>query len=89
MTEDQKTAQAEGSYAAKSGEVYLSNPYPMDHTHYNFWAAGWISAMEGIQIEIRLVKITLNSVIKDRREVQAKLDQVQAEYDAFLIEQGY
>lgn len=83
------TAQAEGSYAAKAGELYANNPYPMDHLFHQSWAAGWIIAMQGMQVELNLYKKAYGRALDQNRDLTRKLEAMQAEYDAFLMEMGY
>ena len=83
------TAQAEGSYAAKTGELYANNPYPMDQLYYHSWAAGWIIAMQGMFMELQITRRALDNMVKERRDLTREMEAMQAEYDAFCIEMGY
>ena len=83
------TAQAEGSYAAKTGELYANNPYPMDHLYYHSWAAGWIIAMQNMQVELGVYKKAYGKALDQNRDLTRKMEAMQAEYDAFCIEMGY
>lgn len=83
------TAQAEGSYAAKTGEQYASNPYPEDHEFHQSWAVGWINAMQNIQIQFKVYQGAFGKALEKNRDLTSQLLQLQAEYDAFLLEQGY
>ena len=89
MTEDEKTCYAEGSYAARTGELYDSNPYPAYHEYHSDWAAGWIDGAQRVYTELKVTQRVLDNMVNERRELQAKLEQVEAEYDAFAIEMGY
>jgi len=83
------TRKAEGAYAARTGELYDSNPYPAYHEWHQEWAAGWIDGAQRIYIELKVTRKAFENMINERRELQAKLEQVEAEYDAFAIEMGY
>jgi hypothetical protein len=83
------TCKAEGAYAARTGELYINNPYPIDHEFYHAWAAGWINGAQQLQTELKVTRKAYAKAIDDRLAVEAQLKQVQAEYDAFLMEQGY
>ena len=83
------TVQAEGAYASRTGELYINNPYPIDHEFYHAWAAGWIDGAQRVYTELKVTQRVLDNMVSERRELQAKLEQVEAEYDAFTIEMGY
>jgi len=82
-------AQAEGSYAARTGELYESNPYRWGDWLHDCWAAGWIDGAQRVYTELKVTRRVLDNMVNERRELQAKLEQVEAEYDAFAIEMGY
>jgi hypothetical protein len=83
------TCHAEGVYAARTGELYNNNPYPIDHEFYHSWAAGWIDGAQQGQTELKVTRRAYAKVVDQNGLLRAQLAQVQAEYDAFLLEQGY
>jgi hypothetical protein len=83
------TCKAEGAYAARTGELYINNPYPIDHEFYHAWAAGWINGAQRLQMEMKVHRRAFEKAVVENGILRAQLKQVQAEYDAFLMEQGY
>jgi len=83
------TAKADGAYAARTGELYESNPYRTGDRLHDIWAAGWIDGAQRVYTELRITRKVVENMINERRELQAKLEQLIAEHDAFATEMGY
>ena len=83
------TAQAEGSHAAKIGVAYSDNPYPEDHEFHQSWAAGWINAMQNIQIQFKVYQGAFGKALEKNRDLTSQLLQLQAEYELFREDMGY
>ena len=45
--------------------------------------------MQGMFMELQITRRALDNMVKERRQLQAELEAMQAEYDAFCIEMGY
>ena len=83
------TIHAEAEYHARTGGTPLDNPYPHDTEYRGAWDRGFMDGMLYVRNELMVTQKAFAKAIDDKLAIEAELAQVQAEYDAFLLEQGY
>jgi hypothetical protein len=83
------TIRAEAAYHARTGGLPTDNPYEYGTEYRNAWERVLIDGLRSVHTELKVTRKAYAKAIDDRLAVEAQLAQVQAEYDAFLLEQGY
>ena len=83
------TIRAEAEYHARTGGMPLDNPYPHDTEYRGAWDRGFMDGMLYVRNELMVTQKAFAKAVDAKLAIEAELAQVQAEYDAFLLEQGY
>lgn len=83
------TIHAEAQIAARTGAYHTDNPYPRGSEQYVSWERGFMDGMMYLRTELKVVTRAFERSIVENGILKANIAQVQAEYDAFLLEQGY
>ena len=83
------TIRAEAEYHARTGGMPLDNPYPHDTEYRGAWDRGFMDGLLYLRTELKVTKKAFDKAVVENGILRANLAQVQAEYDAFLLEQGY
>ena len=83
------TIRAEAAYHARTGGHSINNPYPHGTEYRDAWDRGFLDGLLYVRTELKVTQRAYAKAVDDKRAVEAQLAQVKAEYDAFLLEQGY
>ena len=83
------TIHAEAQIAARTGAYHTDNPYPRGTEQYVAWERGFMDGMMYLRTELKVTQKAFAKAVDAKLAIEAELAQVQAEYDAFLLEQGY
>ena len=83
------TIHAEAQIAARTGAYHTDNPYPRGSEQYVAWERGFMDGMMYLRTELKVVTRAFERSIVENGILKANLAQLKAEYDAFLMEQGY
>ena len=83
------TIRAEAEYHARTGGMPLDNPYPHDTEYRGAWDRGFMDGLLYLRNELMVTQKAFAKAVDAKLAIEAELAQVQAEYDAFLLEQGY
>ena len=83
------TIHAEAQIAARTGGMPTDNPYPRDTEYRDAWDRGFMDGMLYVRNELKVVTRAFERSIVENGILKANITQLQAEYDAFMIEQGY
>ena len=80
---------AEAEYHARTGGMPTDNPYGKYSEYRDAWDHGFMQGLLYLRTELKVTKKAFDKAVVENGILRANLAQVQAEYDAFLIEQGY
>ena len=83
------TIRAEAEYHARTGGMPTDNPYGKYSEYRDAWDRGFMDGLLYLRTELKVTKKAFDKAVVENGILRANLAQVQAEYDAFLIEQGY
>ena len=83
------TIRSEAEYHARTGGHSIDNPYPRDTEYRAAWDRGFMDGLLYLRTELKVTKKAFDKAVVENGILRANLAQVQAEYDAFLLEQGY
>jgi len=83
------TIRAEAAYHARTGGLPTDNPYTNGTGSRTAWERGFVDGLRSLFTELKVTQRAYAKAVDDKRAVEAQLAQVKAEYDAFLLEQGY
>ena len=83
------TIHAEAEYHARTGGMPTDNPYPHDTEYRGAWDRGFMDGMLYVRNDLKVTQKAFAKAVDAKLAIEAELAQVQAEYDAFLLEQGY
>ena len=83
------TIHAEAECHARTGGMPLDNPYPHDTEYRGAWDRGFMDGLLYLRNELMVTQKAFAKAVDAKLAIEAELAQVQAEYDAFLLEQGY
>ena len=83
------TIHAEAEYHARTGGMPTDNPYGKYSEYRAVWDYGFMQGLLYVRNDLKVTQKAFAKAIDDKLAIEAELAQVQAEYDAFLLEQGY
>jgi len=83
------TIRAEAEYHARSGGHSIDNPYPHGTEYRDAWDRGFLDGLLYVRNEFKVTQRAFARAVDENGILKAQLAQVKAEYDAFLLEQGY
>ena len=83
------TIRAEAEVHARTGGMPTDNPYGKASVYRETWDRGFMDGMLYVRNELKVYQKAFAKALDAKRAVEAELTQVKAEYDAFLLEQGY
>ena len=83
------TIRAEAEYHARTGGHSIDNPYPRNTEYRAAWDRGFMDGLLYLRTELKVTRKSFIKSVDENNNLREQLKQVQAEYDAFLLEQGY
>jgi len=83
------TIRVEGEYHARTGGMPTDNPYGKASAYREAWDRGFMDGMLYVRNELKVTQKVFYKAVDAKLALEAELKQVKAEYDAFLLEQGY
>jgi hypothetical protein len=83
------TIRAEAERHARTGGMPTDNPYGKYSEYRDAWDHGFMQGMLYVRNELKVTQKAFYKAVDAKLALEAQLAQVKAEYDAFLLEQGY
>ena len=83
------TIRAEAEYHARTGGHSIDNPYPRNTEYRDAWDRGFMDGLLYLRTELKVTKKAFDKAVVENGILRGQLKQLQVEYDAFLLEQGY
>ena len=83
------TIRAEAEYHARTGGMPTDNPYGKYSEYRDAWDRGFMDGLLYLRTELKVTKKAFDKAVVENGILRANLAQMQAEYDAFLLKQGY
>jgi len=83
------TIRAEAERHARTGGMPTDNPYGKASAYREAWDRGFMDGMLYVRNELKVTQKAFYKAVDENGILKANIAQLQAEYDAFLMEQGY
>ena len=80
---------AEAEYHASTGGMPTYIPYVKYSKYRAVWDRGFMDGLLYLRTELKVTKKAFDKAVVENGILRANLAQMQAEYDAFLLKQGY